>query len=697
MGFLSTMPRLGEETSQKGIRSSKAVLRIGLLLLLGVWGAAALLLLVPQTGLHGVYSSVSPSGAEVVISTRLDTAVDFASPQILLSPFYQHWDLARLPVPASLPPFQVRWTGYLNATAAGRYAFAVESAGQVRLLLDGQPLTPSEGQEGSSALATMAAGWHALDLTYRRDEEEPGIRLLWQPPGSAMMPLSSDWLAPSELSIRERVPRAAAGVILSAAWLFALWSVWRGRSKPESLGRFVAEHRHATSLACIVLLGAVLRIYQYDLIPFHHETADEYQHGWEGWTLLHEGTPAAWTFYPQSYPTENISPFRWFGDSYYLARPYFDHPPGFSLIVGATCTMMGAGRMLECTLHRMRCVPILFGLLTIVLVARTGWRFIPDRSVGTMASLVYATLPVIVLGNRLVKAENLLAPLLLAQVSWLAGYLRNNNRRDLLKTAAGGALSIWLKATGIAAPLVAVLLLSRQRRGRALSLVAGAATLAVALYLFYGAYFGWELFTSVLGLQASKRVAVRTLLDLTGISRVVELQFGSGWYLWLAVATAWMAFGKYRELLLPAAVYLGILGLTADTRGVFGWYRLPLYPFLCLAGGLFLVEWWRDKDFARGFLFAVTGLACSLSYALPIPAESSRMSVFSLLFLVSAGPLWVMLRPSAAATRMRNAAVAVCLMLFFAANLIIVARQVPIYLREGARGKLPGAASSSPP
>jgi hypothetical protein len=200
-----------------------------------------------------------------------------------------------------------------------------------------------------------------------------------------------------------------------------------------------------------------------------------------------------------------------------------------------------------------------------------------------------------------------------------------------------------------------------------------------------------------MNLQASKRVALRTLLDLTGISRVVELQFGTGWYLWLAVAIAWMALGKHRALLISAAVYLGVLGLTADTRGVFGWYRLPLYPFLCLAGGLYLADWWREKDLARGLLFGMTALATSLSYALPVAMETSRLSVLLLLLLVSVGPVWILLRPSQAATRTQNSSVAFCLLLFFASNLVIVGRQVPIYLREGLRGKLPSVASTPTP
>jgi hypothetical protein len=691
------MAKAADSKSRVGGLRGRALVHLGLWLLLGSWPVVAVLLLLPQRGLQGVYSTTDPAGAEVTLATRLDGEIDFTTPQVLLSPFYQHWDLLRLPVPASLPAFQVRWTGYVKAPVEGSYGFLVESAGRVRLLLDGQPLAPPPGQESPGAFASLTSGWHALDLTYRNADETPGIRLQWQPPGSAMTLLSESSLAPTETAIRSRLPLSATGICLLAAWVAVLGVVWRGRSKPDSLGQFALQHRHAMALAGIVMLGAILRVHQYDLIPFHHETADEYQHGWEGWTLLHEGTPAAWTFYPQLYPPENITPFRWFGDSYYLARPYFDHPPGFSLLVGATCTALGAGRMLECTLHRMRWVPILSGLLTIFLVGRTGWKFFPQRSAGTLAALLYATLPTIVMGNRLVKAENLLGPLLLAQVSWLDAYLATNSRKSLIKVAAGGAAAIWLKATGIAAPVAALLVLARHRKGRGVTLVAGAAAGAVALYLAYGALFGWNLFAGVLSLQGSKRVALRSLLDLAGISRVVELQFGTGWYLWLAIAVAWMASGKYRNLLVPAAVYFGVLVLTADTRGVFGWYRLPLYPFLCLAGGLFLSEWWREKDLSRGFLFGITALASSLSYALPGSLEPSRPSVLLLLLLISAAPVWVMLQPSAAATRLRNAAVALVLILFFASNLIIVTRQVPIYLREGARGKLPGAAAVSTP
>ena len=265
----------------------------------------------------------------------------------------------------------------------------------------------------------------------------------------------------------------------------------------------------------------------------------------------------------------------------------------------------------------------------------------------------------------------------------------------LLKVGAAGGISIWAKATGIALPLAACCALVKGRRWQALAWVAGCTGLAIGLYLLYGAWFGWSLFLDVMGQQGSKWVALRTLLDLSGISRVVGLQFGGGWYLWLGMATASMALGRFRELLAPAAVYLVVLILTVDSRAVFGWYRIPLYPFLCLAGGLFLADWWREKDVPRGLLFGITALATTLAYALPEPYERSRMAVLCVLFLTTAGPLWFLFRPSWVARRARAAAILAAMGLFFAGNLYIMSRPIPVYLKEAAAGKTPALSSTT--
>jgi hypothetical protein len=302
----------------------------------------------------------------------------------------------------------------------------------VRFRIDQQTLQLDP--ERSTVAVDLAAGWHALHLTYRHEEEAIRFRFLWQPPGAiepALVP--GHVLATSPAAMKSTFMWRSLGWALLASWVLIGVVLLRRRGRPGSLAHFIFRHRHEIALALILVVGLLLRMHEYDLLPFHRETADEYQHGWEGWTLLHEGVPAAWTFYPGVYQGEEFTPFFWFGDPYNLARPYFDHPPGFSLLVGAACTLLGAEQMIECTLWRMRWIPILLGLWTIYLVARAGWRFLPDRLAGTLAAFVYATLPAVVLGNRLVKAENLIAPLLLLQALLLARYLERGRRREWIQ------------------------------------------------------------------------------------------------------------------------------------------------------------------------------------------------------------------------------------------------------------------------
>lgn len=258
-----------------------------------------------------------------------------------------------------------------------------------------------------------------------------------------------------------------------------------------------------------------------------------------------------------------------------------------------------------------------------------------------------------------------------------------------MRIAASGFVAIWTKATGVVLPMTALLVLGRARRWRGMAMVAGFAAAAGLAYLAYGAFYGWDTFTTVMSLQASKRVAVRTLLDLSSISRIVELQFGTGWYLWLVVAAGWMALGPQRRILAPAAVYFLVLSVTADTRGVYGWYRIPLYPFLCLAGGKFLADWLKEKDLSRGFLFAVTAMAATFYYALPAGMERSRLAVWIVFGLGCAAPLGSLFFPALVGERLRAWAASLALAAFVAGNLLVVSRQLPIYLQEAARGKTP--------
>ena len=69
-------------------------------------------------------------------------------------------------------------------------------------------------------------------------------------------------------------------------------------------------------------------------------------------------------------------------------------------------------------------------------------------------------------------------------------------------------------------------------------------------------------------------------------------------------------------MLLPLAIYATLIALTADHRVIYGWYRIPMLPFLCVAAGIYLDDMLREADLYRVFPFAVTAAATGLLYAL---------------------------------------------------------------------------------
>ncbi|GIV75717.1 MAG: hypothetical protein KatS3mg050_0111 [Litorilinea sp.] len=105
-------------------------------------------------------------------------------------------------LPVELPqPYSVRWEGKLAAPRAGEYLLASVSDGFVQVLVDGQTVVDSQfAQDDAPAYAQgsiyLEPGWHPLEIRHVPDPRAPGLRLLWQPPGSSPSPLSSRYLSP---------------------------------------------------------------------------------------------------------------------------------------------------------------------------------------------------------------------------------------------------------------------------------------------------------------------------------------------------------------------------------------------------------------------------------------------------------------------------------------------------------------------
>ena len=657
-------------------------------LLLGV-------LLAPEGGLLGRYAIRGAAGEEIEVDRRIDREINFPVPQRLDAAYIDHWDMARLGFPANKPLVSIRWTGLLRVPRRGAYGFSVDARGTAAVAIDGRPL---ELRTDALTERDLDAGLHPLTVDYDLAEGEARIVLSFRPPGRSLEPVPSSFLAPDVQAIENDRTRHAAGLglLLAGAAAVAATAV-SSRRKVPGAARLVARlgaERGRLALGAILILAALLRFHDYSLVPFHHETADEYQHAWEGWTLLHDGVPAAWSTFPDRYPIDQTLDLKWFGDRYVLVRPYFDHPPLFSVLVGLVNSALAAPlrppgwlpplwgdsfTCFNCSLRIARLVPIIMSLAGLLLMVRLARAYGASERAALLGALVYATLPVIVLAHRLVKGESLLTLLFMAAI--LAA-LRHRETGEVGASALAGALcglSLWTKATGVAVPVVVLLILVAARRWRG-AIVALAITLGFfGLYLVYAWWYGFGIFLKVIAAQATtKWVSLDAVQDLLQ-GKVVTKLFGRGTYLFLLLAAGWAAFRKERALLLPVAVYGVIIALTADQRVIYGWYRIPLYPFLCVAAGLYLEEMIERSDLYGTFPFSAAAVSSGLLYALPAAVAQSKegMALFAVLALAPFLPRLARERPLTA--RLARAGAYLLLAVFLVTSVATLGKILDVY------------------
>ena len=176
---------------------------------------------------------------------------------------------------------------------------------------------------------------------------------------------------------------------------------------------------------------------------------------------------------------------------------------------------------------------------------------------------------------------------------------------------------------------------------------------------------GWDGFGSVAGFFS--------------VGRIVERSFGSGWMIWLSLTLMAPVIRKNWAIVGPILSYALVMGLVLGGLPDYGWYRIPLYPFLCIAGAVFVVDMVQRPDLFRAVIFTILALLTSARYAAGDLFQSPWTFRWALLFALLPFALHFSLRESR--TRAVAQGVAVLLVAFFVlANVGVVVRFLSVYL-----------------
>lgn len=352
----------------------------------------------------------------------------------------------------------------------------------------------------------------------------------------------------------------------------------------------------------IPILALALRLHNYNILPFHNATADEFAFAWCGWSLLHGQKPVGWSWFPV-YQSQLIE---WRGNPYPIVSPWFDHPPLFGLIVGLACIIGGAPTMFDCTLECIRLPSIIFGTLSTILVYLVGSRFY-KKSIGIIAAVLYATIPVIVITNRLAVAENMLTFLLLLAIYSTLRYIEGNGTKYLSIVLICAPMAILTKLTGVSVTIIAssILIAHKYRKESGYVILSG--IIAILGYLIYGLLLDWHLFIAVQKAQGRRfSLSYKFFFDILTVGSSINYTWIDGWIIWSWIALLYASTKDNKQILsIGAGVYLLTIILSSGFF-VYYWYILPLFPFFCLACGKYVNDLIERPNLIFFFIFFVS-------------------------------------------------------------------------------------------
>lgn len=365
--------------------------------------------------------------------------------------------------------------------------------------------------------------------------------------------------------------------------------------------RYLHSIRYA--LIIILVIGFLLRLHNLTVWPRHGATFDEFAWTWLGINLIQKGVPISWSPHPQYTYREHV---RHQGAAFWVVKPYLEHPPLFGLIAGSFSLLNGAKDMYEVTLHTMRPLALLFGTVSILAIFLL-MNQLYGVYVGLLTSLLYATIPTIVVGSRIVQNENFLIPVWLFALFFITKYLKTNKKRYRNIAAIIAGLLSLAKVPWLVAGFSLSIIMAYRGKWKDTFIVGSISLLLFSLYIIYGVYYDKELFIKLLQLQTARYdISFNGFFSIFTSPLLVDRYYLDGWILfgWIAIALLFRDIKKHFLIIFPFLAYLIIYIAGIPDEPGHGWYRYPFYPFLVASIALFLKEYFVENRILT-FLFLV--------------------------------------------------------------------------------------------
>lgn len=564
-----------------------------------------------------------------VVFRKNDPTLAFTNYGILRTYYVNYWDNYRFEPPHDIPDYNILWRGYLRIPKDGEYAFSVNTNGNnVLLFIDGQSVLKYRAGGTSKAQIYLKKGWKSIQVNYVNLAEYATMHLCWQKPGdSKATTISSRYLMPFEeagVFGNAKVWFGGGFLIASIFICGGFFFVFLRTIRDRIFGYFlyIRQNWPIVALIFIVILGAALRLDRYSVVPPHGDTMDVYQEAWNGYHILHGEGPKSWeyVYFLPAYKNEDKKFVKWFGDSFMIVKRYIAHPPLFSILAGIPPSISGAKNYLDCRLTTIRLAPVFISTLTIILVFIVSLKIYKSNTLSIIASLLYATVPLVVASGRIAKGDCLLALVLISGVLCVLKYVESKKGIYLILSGLCAGVSFWCKETGICAIAIIPLLIGRKGLFKEACIAAGIGVIIAACSMLYNYLINPDAFLKILSLRGEHQGTVFNIV----LSFIKEPRlalsyagFGMGYLLWFWFVVIY-ALGK-RDQIVPITIFIFLMTLCAISKygQTFGWFLMPLYPFMAIAGGLYMRDFISKPNTANALLLLLVLMAVPLKEVLP--------------------------------------------------------------------------------
>lgn len=359
----------------------------------------------------------------------------------------------------------------------------------------------------------------------------------------------------------------------------------------------------------ILFLGFYLRHYNYLIYPRHGATFDEYAWTWLGMNLIQEKVPMSWSPHPLY---KDIKEIKYQGAGFLLVKPYLEHPPLFGLVAGSFAIVRGADDMYDVTLHKIRPLALLLGTFSIFML----FLLVHDlygRKTAFIASLLYAVVPTVVIGSRLVQNENFFIPMWLASLFLVSKYIKTKKTwmRNVAALICG--LLILAKIPWAGATLSVLLIFLYERKYKDIFKFISIVIPIALIYFVYGFYFDRETFIRIWQLQINRYdLFFDSIYALFLKPYLIDRLYIDGWiyFGWISAFILLLKDVRKNLILISGLLSYFIVFLTGIPDELsHGWYRYPFYPFLIAATAILIKDYFA-KNWLITFMFVVfTGTA----------------------------------------------------------------------------------------